>query len=80
MEPKLFYDDEIDALRAQVQAMGGTKEVAARIWPDKTPMAAQRQLSDRLNPNRRSGINNATRARANMRSNESPSCRVRKFI
>ncbi|SIR00364.1 hypothetical protein [Pseudacidovorax sp. RU35E] len=52
MEPKLFYDDEIDALRAHVQAMGGTKEVAARIWPDKTPMAAQRQLSDCLNANR----------------------------
>lgn len=44
-----FFDAPEDALRAAVQAMGGAKQVGARIWPDKTPDAAGRLLLDCLN-------------------------------
>ena len=30
-----FYDCPEDALRAAVQALGGAKQVGARLWPDK---------------------------------------------
>jgi hypothetical protein len=46
MEAKLFYDDDLDALRAVVHALGGYKVVGAKIWPDKTPEAAGRLLAD----------------------------------
>lgn len=37
----LFHDDINDALRSGVKACGGTKAVAARLWPEKTMADAQ---------------------------------------
>lgn len=45
----LFYDSLADALRAVVQALGGTKAAGCRLWPEKTPEAAHRTLLDCLN-------------------------------
>ena len=47
-----FYESPEDALRAAVQALGGTKQVGALLWPDKTPDNAGRLLSDCLNTGR----------------------------
>ena len=47
-----FYESPEDALRAAVQALGGTKQVGALLWPDKTPDNAGRLLSDCLNAGR----------------------------
>lgn len=47
-----FYEGPEDALRAAVQALGGAKVVGARLWPDKTPDAAGRQMLDSLNTGR----------------------------
>ena len=41
-----------DALKAAVQALGGSKIVGQMIWPDKTVDNASRLLMDVLNPNR----------------------------
>jgi hypothetical protein len=46
------YDDELDAARATVQALGGNKKVGPKFWPDKTVDNAARYLSDCLNPGR----------------------------
>jgi hypothetical protein len=46
---RLFYDDANDALRTVIQAMGGTKVVGCKLWPDKAPDAAARHLADCLN-------------------------------
>lgn len=48
----LFYEDFYDVLRAMVQAAGGTKAVASRIWPHKPIAEAQRELLDALNRDR----------------------------
>ena len=48
----LFYESLADALRAVVQAMGGAKPVGSKLWPEKTPDAAARQLNDCLNESR----------------------------
>lgn len=47
-----FFECPEDALRAAVQALGGAKQVGARLWPDKTPDNAGRLLLDCLNPSR----------------------------
>lgn len=52
MNQKLFYDDDLDALKAQVQALGGNKKVGAILWPDKTPEAAGRSMADCCNSSR----------------------------
>lgn len=44
-----FYESPEDALRAAVQALGGSKKVGAMLWPDKSIEAASRQLMDCLN-------------------------------
>lgn len=49
MEQQLFYEDDLDALRATVQALGGYKVVGAKVFPDKTPDAAGRMMSDCCN-------------------------------
>lgn len=41
-----------DALIECVKALGGSKQVGPRIWPEKTPEGAQRLLLDCLNPDR----------------------------
>lgn len=52
MDSKLFYDDDLDALRATVHALGGYKAVALKIWPDKTADAGGRMLADCCNGGR----------------------------
>lgn len=52
MEQQLFYEDDLDALRATVQALGGYKAIGAKLWPDKTPDAAARLLADCCNVSR----------------------------
>ena len=48
----LFHEDINDALRAVVKACGGTKQVATKLWPEKTMQDAQSYLNDCLNPAR----------------------------
>ena len=48
----LFYESLADALRAVVQALGGTKAAGCRLWPEKTPESAHRTLLDCLNESR----------------------------
>lgn len=47
-----FFEDELEALKAAVQALGGAKRVGHMLWQDKTIDAASRQLLDSLNPSR----------------------------
>ncbi|MEN6641031.1 MAG: hypothetical protein ABFE08_01160 [Armatimonadia bacterium] len=47
-----FFEDELDALKAAVQALGGSKKVGQMLWQDKTIDAASRLLLDSLNPGR----------------------------
>jgi hypothetical protein len=51
-QPQLFYEDVYDVLRAAVQALGGTKAVAGKLWPHKPITEAQRELLDALNRER----------------------------
>jgi hypothetical protein len=48
----LFYEDIFDVARAMVQAVGGTKVVASKLWPHKPIAEAQRELLDCLNRER----------------------------
>lgn len=45
----LFLEDIYDALKAAVQALGGAKVVAARLWPHKPVEQARKELLDALN-------------------------------
>lgn len=47
-----FYEGPEDALRAAVQALGGSKKVGAMLWPDKGVDTASRLLLDCINPSR----------------------------
>lgn len=49
---QLFHESMNDALREVIGACGGAKQVAARLWPEKTPDAAHRILLDCLNETR----------------------------
>lgn len=51
-QTQLFYEDAYDVLKAAVQAAGGTKSVAGRLWPHKPIAEAQRELLDALNRDR----------------------------
>lgn len=52
--PDLFYESWEDALRDDVRALGGSKVVAASLWPEKTdPIAARNKLNDAMNTERR---------------------------
>lgn len=46
---ELFHESWEDALREDIQACGGAKVVAGKLWPEKTPDAAHRLLLDCLN-------------------------------
>lgn len=52
MEEQLFYDSELDALRDDVNACGGPKDVGAWFWPDKTVENRRNRVNDRLNGER----------------------------
>lgn len=45
----LFLEDVFDALKAAVQACGGAKAVAGRLWPTKPIEQARKDLLDCLN-------------------------------
>jgi len=47
-----FYEGPEDALRAAVQALGGSKKVGSMLWPDKSVDTASRLLLDCINPGR----------------------------
>lgn len=47
-----FFEDELDALKAAVQALGGSKKVGQMLWQDRGVDAASRLLLDCLNPSR----------------------------
>ena len=47
-----FYESPEDALRAAVQALGGSKKVGSILWRDKGVDNASRLLHDCLNPTR----------------------------
>lgn len=51
-QSQLFYEDVFDVGRAAVQACGGAKAVASRIWPHMPVAEAQRKLLDCLNRER----------------------------
>lgn len=51
-QAQLFYEDVFDVVRAMVQACGGTKAVAGRIWPNMPISEAQRKLLDCMNRER----------------------------
>lgn len=51
-DPSVVLDSLTEALVQCVVACGGSKQVAPRLWPDKTPDAAQRLLLDCLNDDR----------------------------
>lgn len=53
MQEPLFFDDWRDALRHVIAALGGPKQVAARMRPDLKPDHAARWLMDCLNSDRR---------------------------
>jgi hypothetical protein len=48
---QLFYDDEYDALRVAIQAIGGNKNAATLLWGVNYKGGEQR-VRDCLNPNR----------------------------
>ena len=47
-----FYEDVEEALRGAVRALGGSKKVGPKMWPDKTEEAASRLLLDCINSGR----------------------------
>lgn len=47
-----FYESPEDALRAAVQALGGSKKVGGLLWSDKGVDNASRHLMDCINANR----------------------------
>lgn len=49
---QLFHETWIDALREVIASCGGAKQVAGKLWPEKTPDAAHRLLLDCLNDTR----------------------------
>jgi hypothetical protein len=51
-DEQLFYESWRDATRDLIRAAGGSKAVAAKLWPHKPPDEAQRLLADCLNPDR----------------------------
>lgn len=52
-QPKLFYESELDALREDVEACGGSKAVGSWFWPDKSVEASRNEVNARLNTERR---------------------------
>lgn len=49
-QESLFYEDVYDVLKAVVQATGGVKVVAAKLWPTIPIERARQDLADALNP------------------------------
>lgn len=51
-QSQLFHESLYDALKEVIQQAGGSKVVASKLWPEKTPDSAHRILLDCLNENR----------------------------
>ena len=51
-QTSLFHESLSDALKELIQQSGGSKVVACKLWPEKTPDSAHRTLLDCLNENR----------------------------
>jgi hypothetical protein len=52
-QPALFYDSYLEALRDDVNAIGGPKEVGHTFWGEKEIVAARNAVNDRLNAEKR---------------------------
>lgn len=52
-QPELFYESYLDALRDDVRACGGAKEIGIKFHPQKEADAARNWVNDRLNADRR---------------------------
>lgn len=48
----LFHESITEAIKDTIAACGGTKTVAAKLWPEKAPDAAHRLLLSCLNDDR----------------------------
>lgn len=48
----LFHESLSEAIKDCINACGGTKQVAAKLWPEKAPEAAHRLLLSCLNEDR----------------------------
>lgn len=48
----LFHEDVNSAIQGLVAALGGSKVVGSRLYPDLTPDSAARRLLDAINPDR----------------------------
>ena len=51
-QAQLFYEDIFDVVRAAVQAIGGAKSVATRLWPHMPLAEAHHKLLNSLNRER----------------------------
>jgi hypothetical protein len=52
-QEQLFYESDLDALRDDVAACGGSKVVGQWFWPDKMLETARNAVNDRLNSEKR---------------------------
>ena len=50
-QDQLFYEDVFDVVTAMVQAAGGAKAVAGKLWPSKPIDQARKELLDCCNRN-----------------------------
>lgn len=50
---KLFYEDELDAVREAIRVLGGFKAVGQLLYPEKAADAAGRALADTVNADRK---------------------------
>lgn len=57
-QAELFYESYLEALRDDVRAIGGAKEVGHTFWPQKDMEAARNAVNDRLNAERRERFEN----------------------
>jgi hypothetical protein len=48
----LFHESITEAIKDTINACGGSKQVAAKLWPEKAPDAAHRLLLSCLNDDR----------------------------
>jgi hypothetical protein len=49
---QLWHEDILDAIKADVVALGGPKSVGLALWPEKSAEAAARHLLDCINRDR----------------------------
>lgn len=56
VQPELFYDSYLEALRDDVNAIGGPKALGNKFWPEKDAITARNAVNDRLNAEKRDGF------------------------